>query len=73
MLFLKETNRKEVYIITITCSACGCKDFYRDAEMAKHCTTYLEGHFNCSNCHTEYYYHSEELVKKEVTTQLELF
>lgn len=74
MLKIIEKYKKEVTEITFQCK-CGCRLFHRPAGT-ECCTTYLEGHFNCSRCLFEFNYYSDELTARKLETvkpQLELF
>jgi hypothetical protein len=51
----------KTYTVTIKCSDCGCVDFYRREDIAKYCVSFLEGFFNCSNCHKQIDYTSDEM------------
>lgn len=68
-----ETTRGDTVVITFHCSKCNSKDFYRDAEVAKTCATYLEGYFNCSGCHREVVYYDDDLKVSHNSHQAELF
>lgn len=48
--------------------SCGGNKFYRHPDIAKHCSTFLEGYFNCASCNREHDYCSSAFTKIDVIT-----
>lgn len=74
IFFTEKVGRKREHYMTIKFKCqCGCIDFYRDEIDKKHCVSFYEGSFYCSNCKKEHVYYSSAFSRVHPAEQLKLF